>query len=96
MKPAGSEVRRRIPQAAVPPQHQVKVTARGEAGVADVTDDLPPGDGLAHVHHVTGRVVEPGDHMAPLDDPMIDHHSIAVTGADGYGTYPAGLWRSDR
>src|SRR5215218_2651726 len=91
-----SEVRRRITQAAVQPQHQMKVTARGEAGAADVTDDLPPGDALSHVHHITGRVVEPGDHMTPVDEPMIDHQPIAVTGADGYGTNPAGLGRSDR
>ena len=79
---ASLEVRdQRIPQAAIQPQHRVKVTARGKAGASDVTDDLPPSDVLAHVHHVTVAWLNPVITWRPSTTP--DRSSaVGRTGAD--------------
>ena len=67
----------------------MQVTTGGQAGAADVADDLPLPDLLSGSDHVTGCMVEASRSPVPVDDAMVEHQPVAVAPLKYGGADPA-------
>src|SRR4029453_11792993 len=77
-EPRGSEPGHGVPEPTVQPNHQVEMAAGGEAGGADITDDLPLPDTLTHMNYVPTGVIVARSDVFTVDVAVVDRQPLAI------------------